>query len=164
MKEQYKITTNTKDEETLIESAQDMSIDSTKDSMLEYNLDNHKYLVEFQQAYSTLDLYLIDRFKSLMERYLIILIIYRYMSLDVNLLYFSLIIPFALRKNELTQEIDINESSFVHVEEVLSIFNLNIKDVDKCAKVTLESTIHKYNSEIKCAFLERAESILKHTY
>ena len=54
-----------------------MFIDSTKDCRPEYNLGNHKDLVEFQQAYLTLDLYLIDRFKSLMERYLIILIIYR---------------------------------------------------------------------------------------
>ena len=73
------------------------------------------------------------------------------------------LIPFAFEKNELAQEIDINESSFVHVEYVLRNFNLNIKDVDKCVKETLESAIHKYNSEIKYTFREWAESIFKHT-
>ena len=59
---------NAKNANLSIESTRDMSSDITKDSKIDDSLDNDQDLTKSILRYQTLDLYLIDRFKSIMER------------------------------------------------------------------------------------------------
>ena len=68
MKDQYKMSNNAKNANLSIESTRDMSSDITKDSKIDDSLDNDQDLTKSILRYQTLDLYLIDRFKSIMER------------------------------------------------------------------------------------------------
>ena len=52
------------------------------------------------------------------------------MNLDINSLYFSLLIPFVLEKNELAEELDIKEDLFINTEDVWSLFTSKVEDID----------------------------------
>ena len=85
------------------------------------------------------------------------------MNLDINSLYFSLLIPFVLEKNELAEELDIKEDVFINTEDVWSLFTSKVEDIDIHLKEKIDIIIQKYNSDVKSSFLESAESILKNT-
>ena len=59
---------NAKNANLSIESTRDMSSDITKDSKIDDSLDNDQDLTKSILRYQTLDLHLIDRFKSILER------------------------------------------------------------------------------------------------
>ena len=59
---------NAKNANLSIESTRDMSSDIRKNSKIDDSLDNDQDLTKSILRYQTLDLYLIDRFKSKMER------------------------------------------------------------------------------------------------